>query len=434
MKVFKGLLFTVCVGVCVLTAACGKKADAIVLIETTSSQESAWAEVTTTETQERETASEKESTTETETTTQEVTTEAETTTQESTTETESTTQETTTKAESATQESTTQETTTEAETTTQEPTTQAPALSQEEREALLRQAVQQALPGIVCWGDSMTYGYGGNGESYPSTLQRLINENLIDGIPVVNNGVCVEPSHTIMARAGVWEMYARDFVIPADCTPVEIKILMQDGMYTNLASFGDGGLNPVTIAGVKGTLKSAYHEDEYGWFDFTRLEPGDAVGVPDMTPVIPASSNLYGGYINIIFMGENGYFTSPEHLISQYQLFIDKRGLSRYVIIGLTSGNNTSRGELSQKMADYFGDHYIDMRTELISRGPELVGLERKEGDWYNIQEGILMGYLMSDVVHLNEYGYRAMGMIVYERMDKLGYFDGVKNAIATYR
>ena len=44
------------------------------------------------------------------------------------------------------------------------------------------------------------------------------------------------------------------------------------------------------------------------------------------------------------------------------------------------------------------------------------------------------MGYLMSDAVHLNEYGYRAMGMIVYERMDKLGYFDGVKNAIATYR
>ncbi len=431
MKVFKGLLFTVCAGVCVLTAACGKKADAVIIVETTSTSEN--NTTTAQETTEKENAA-------TETTSHEVTTEAETTTQESTTEAESTAQEVTTEAELTTQESTTeadtttQEATTEAETTTQEPTTQAPALSQEEKETLLRQAVQQALPGIVCWGDSMTAGYGGNGESYPSTLQRLINENLIDGIPVVNNGVCVEPSHTIMARAGVWEMYAKDFVIPSDCTPVEIKVLMQDAMYTNLAAFGDGGLNPVTIAGVKGTLKSVYHEDDYGWFDFTRLEPGDAVGVPDMTPVIPASTNLYGGYINIIFMGENGYFTSPEHLISQYQLFIDKRGLSRYVIIGLTSGNNTSRGELSQKMADYFGDHYIDMRTELISRGPELVGLERKEGDWYNIQEGILMGYLMSDAVHLNEYGYRAMGMIVYERMDKLGYFDGVKNAIATYR
>lgn len=418
-----------------MTAACGKKADAVIIVETTSTAEG----ITTTTQKPTEKENSATETAAQETTAQEVTTEAETTTQESTTEAETPAQEVTTEAET-TQESTTetetatQEITTETETTTQETTTQAPALTQEEKEALLRQAVQEALPGIVCWGDSMTAGYGGNGESYPSTLQRLINENLIDGIPVVNNGVCVEPSHTIMARAGVWEMYARDFVIPADCTPVEIKILMQDGMYTNLASFGDGGLNPVTIAGVKGTLKSAYHEDDYGWFDFTRLEPGEAVGVADMTPVIPASSSLYGGYVNIIFMGENGYFTSPEHLISQYQLFIDKRGLSRYLIIGLTSGNNTSRSELSQKMSDYFGDNYIDMRTELISRGPELVGLERKEGDWYNIQEGILMGYLMSDVVHLNEYGYRAMGMIVYERMDKLGYFDGVKNALAKYR
>ena len=418
MKKLKRLLFTAGMCMCLVTA-CAKKEG------TSAEADTSVQEVTEEITTPGETT--------TETTTPEETTERETTTQETTTE-------TTTPEETTTETTTPEETTTEVETTTQEPTTpeetttQAPTLSAEEKEALLRQAVQQSIPGIVCWGDSLTFGYGGNGESYPATLQRLINENLIDGIPVVNNGVPVEPSHTIMARAGVWEMYAKEFIIPADCTPVTIKIILRDGMYTNLASFGDGGLNPVTIAGVKGTLKSAYREDDYGWFDFTRLEPGDAVGVSDMTPVIPASSSLYDGYVNIIFMGENGYFKSPEHLISQYQLFIDKRGLSRYLIIGLTSGNNTSRGELTRQMSEYFGDKYIDMRTELITRGPELVGLERSDGDWYNIQEGILMGYLMSDAVHLNEYGYRAMGMIVYERMDALGYFDGVKSAIAQYR
>ena len=150
------------------------------------------------------------------------------------------TEEITTPGETTTETTTPEETTTEVETTTQEPTTpeetttQAPTLSAEEKEALLRQAVQQSIPGIVCWGDSLTFGYGGNGESYPATLQRLINENLIDGIPVVNNGVPVEPSHTIMARAGVWEMYAKEFIIPADCTPVTIKIILRDGMYTNL--------------------------------------------------------------------------------------------------------------------------------------------------------------------------------------------------------
>ena len=73
------------------------------------------------------------------------------------------------------------------------------------------------------------------------------------------------------------------------------------------------------------------------------------------------------------------------------------------------------------------------MRTELVNSGPELVGQERQTGDWYNIQEGIVMGYLKSDEIHLNEYGYRAAGMILYERMEALGYFDGVKSAIAQY-
>lgn len=73
------------------------------------------------------------------------------------------------------------------------------------------------------------------------------------------------------------------------------------------------------------------------------------------------------------------------------------------------------------------------MRTELVSRGPDIAGLERSVDDWYNIQEGIVMRYLMSDDIHLNEYGYRAVGTIVYERMEALGYFDGIKNAIAKY-
>lgn len=97
-------------------------------------------------------------------------------------------------------------------------------LSEDERRALLNQEAAQAVPGIVCWGDSLTYGYGGNGESYPGTLQRLIDERLISGIPVVNNGVCVEQTYTIMARAGVWPMMVDSFVMPSGITPVEIHV------------------------------------------------------------------------------------------------------------------------------------------------------------------------------------------------------------------
>ena len=46
---------------------------------------------------------------------------------------------------------------------------------------------------------------------------------------------------------------------------------------------------------------------------------------------------------------------------------------------------------------------------------------------------GIIFRRVLSDDIHLNEYGYRAVGTIVYERMEALGYFDGIKNAIAKY-
>ena len=41
------------------------------------------------------------------------------------------------------------------------------------------QAVQTYLPGIVCWGDSLTAGSSGN-VSYPSTLQKYIDTYLCD--------------------------------------------------------------------------------------------------------------------------------------------------------------------------------------------------------------------------------------------------------------
>ena len=435
MRAWRRIIAGIGMTACLLTACNGNARASVIILDTT-------METSTTQTTVKPSETEKNTqiTTESESTAEVVTepeSVAETTTEEpSATEAVTTQPETTTEEVTTTPPETTTEevTTTPPETTTEEvTTTQAPTMSAEEKAALLRQAVSQALPGIVCWGDSLTYGYGGNGESYPSTLKRLIDERLVDGIPVVNNGVCVEPTYTIMARAGAWGMRTNQFIIPAQCSPTEIHIDLDNGMYSNLAAVGDAGLNPVTINGVQGNITSSYHSGAYGYCYFTRLEPGTEVFVEGGTQVYPASKELYGGYVNVIFMGENGYYENAEDLISQYQRIIDARGLTRYVIIGLTTGDNTSRGELSQKMSAYFGNNYIDMRTELVNRGPELVGQERQSGDWYNIQEGIVMGYLKSDEIHLNEYGYRAAGMILYERMEALGYFDGVKSAIAQY-
>jgi hypothetical protein len=44
----------------------------------------------------------------------------------------------------------------------------------------LEEDISTYLPGIVCWGDSLTAGAGGNGTTYPNVLESLIKEQFVD--------------------------------------------------------------------------------------------------------------------------------------------------------------------------------------------------------------------------------------------------------------
>ena len=99
---------------------------------------------------------------------------------------------------------------------------------------------RQYLPSIVCWGDSLTYGAGGEGTSYPKTVERLIKENITDkfdlkkvmnasdssevewddfhakNIAALNMGIGGERSDTICGRAGVIPFTVCEFTIPEE--------------------------------------------------------------------------------------------------------------------------------------------------------------------------------------------------------------------------
>ena len=57
------------------------------------------------------------------------------------------------------------------------------------------------LPGIICWGDSLTYGEEGDGVSFPQVLRERIAAELLE-IPVINMGASGEDSITIAGRGG----------------------------------------------------------------------------------------------------------------------------------------------------------------------------------------------------------------------------------------
>ena len=96
------------------------------------------------------------------------------------------------------------------------------------RENLLMAYEKQMIPGIVCWGDSLTYGSGGNGTSYPSVLEECLrNERMY--IPVVNMGIGGENTVTIAGRAGAVPFRLKEFTIPTESIPVEIFFQEDEG-------------------------------------------------------------------------------------------------------------------------------------------------------------------------------------------------------------
>ena len=141
------------------------------------------------------------------------------------------------------------------------------------------QTAQEYLPGIICWGDSLTAGSSGN-VSFPAILQKYINIYLCDvydfrstvtnpqdydsrvdwedytlTVPVVNMGAGMEDSATVLGRSGVRPyIVSKAFTIPAACEAVSLSISSMDKKQVNPLTAGNGGLNPVTIAGVQGTL------------------------------------------------------------------------------------------------------------------------------------------------------------------------------------
>ena len=165
------------------------------------------------------------------------------------------------------------------------------------------ETVNTYLPGIVCWGDSLTAGSSGN-ISYPSTLQKYLDtylcsiydfrstidnaqeysrldwENYTVSIPVVNMGSGQEDSATILGRSGVVPYVLADgFEIPANTEGVAITIESEDGKTVNPLTAGNTGVNPVTIAGVEGTITRTASGQNWGktTYLFTRTEAGEPV-------------------------------------------------------------------------------------------------------------------------------------------------------------
>lgn len=318
--------------------------------------------------------------------------------------------------------------------------------------------VTQYLPGIVCWGDSMTVGYGGDGVTYPKVLQSLIQENLLDSydlksqfnskhahlinpvdyeisIPVINMGVGGENTLTILGRNGaVPFVISSPLTIPADETPVEIHFTSEGGQPVAPLIQGDRGLNPVIIGGVEGTLsisQESINSVDHS-YHFTRSSVGEPKTIPVGTEIITSASTQYLDYITVIFIGLNGGYSNYDELIRHQRAIIGHQTANsdRFIIVGLSNGTKESRCALEAVLEAEYGKKYINLREYMSTRAMEDAGLEPSEEDLSLMKQGSTPASLTSVGSHYNSVGYELLGRLLFSTMNELGYFDEVRDAL----
>lgn len=292
-----------------------------------------------------------------------------------------------------------------------------------------KENITKYIPGIACWGDSLTFGAGGEGITYPDVLSQNISENIAT-IPVYNLGVGGESSKQIAARSGVEKIIlSQEFDMPEEAVPTEIQLVLEDGTPLNILRQGNAGVEEVSLMGVKGILtieQNSITDSDYKYY-FTRSEKGESRKIAKGQELVPSGAYDYNSDISIIFMGTNGEWVSPEDLIDQYRKMIDhhyEKNKERYLVLGLTTGTKEDRTELENKMEEAFGKRYINLRDYLSTYDLEKIGISPTLEDKNAMENGEVPPSLKSDQIHMNKIGYELIAEKVYERMMELSYFN----------
>lgn len=274
---------------------------------------------------------------------------------------------------------------------------------------------------IVCWGDSLTEGTGGDGVSYPSVLAELT------GLEVENYGVYSEKASLIAARQGGNPCHTEDLdTIPADVERVKVNVVSDTGDWEMWCNFGDAGINPCVIAGVEGTLEI---DKSDGTRYFTRLSPGESVDVDSSNNKFYTHGMLdkRDNDILVIWSGSTDGWDenrSIDRIIEYQRAMLEYANCSEYVIINYTAKPNIGDDidSWNERLSTEYGERLVDVRGYLLEHGLEDAGIVPTEQDLEDIANGQIPSSLRVDESHGTADYYTIVGKLVYDKLKELGY------------
>lgn len=270
---------------------------------------------------------------------------------------------------------------------------------------------QETITDVLFWGDSLTAGAGGNGTTFPIVC---VNELGVSGI---NCGVGGESANVIAARQG-----GNNVLIPAgningsystltDVFGKNIEPLLQGNGYKSA--------NIIWIKGQKCTLSRS--NNVYTIAGYT----GEASAVPVLGMF---NGSLYRGKVTVIFVGQNGAYVGSDSSLDSRIAIIDSMIAhlhnKNYVIMGLSTGTESSRASEDLALLKKYGNKFFPTRKMLVDYGLAAVGLTPTSQDTTDISNGTVPTSLRSDNTHMNANGYTAIGKLLADKIRSLGYFN----------
>lgn len=285
---------------------------------------------------------------------------------------------------------------------------------------------------IVCWGNSLTVGAGGNGTTFPLILQL----NMGDTYHVINAGASGEDSYHIAARQGGIPMYIdKDYENIIKGVPFVIGNYKNSGMRSsgyppkNITPLLQGGgetINNCTIDGNDYELKwsGTIYDYDIGEYTLTLLNENHSPATIKQGAIVFTSSmkRYRNVYANVFFIGQNGGFENNADLINQIKKMVEFSGSSNYVVIGLHArGTKEEMIGLESDMIKEFGSRFINLRKYFVEKAFNDTDLEPTQEDRRAIENGLCPPQFLVDGLHFNAIGYTLIGNLISERFVLLG-------------
>ena len=275
---------------------------------------------------------------------------------------------------------------------------------------------------IDCWGDSRTEM--ATGTSYTDYLATLLGDTFI----VSNHGISGQAIGEIGFRFGSNEVFLtlNGNAIPAsgavDITGIICSVGSREGYNMETADATRG--SRCSINGVSGTL--VYQRN--GTKSFTRDSDGIAISVKPKTKAIPAPY-FDRRHMQILWAGKNDFSYAWPYIESgiedNYAAMVSMIPHDKYLILGETyssdySAESTNRQRvdtINAYLTEKYPDNFINILSELVSKGLALEGITPTEQDETDIAGGFIPTSLMADGTHPNQYGREAIAKIIYAWM-----------------